>query len=68
MNGSAARLVVQGRVQGVYFRVSTKTVARELGLTGWVQNCPDGSVEVFAEGELGKIEALIAWCHQGLVS
>ncbi len=59
------RLRIEGRVQGVYFRASTVQEARRLGLTGWVMNCPDGSVEVVAEGLPPNIEELIAWCHQG---
>ena len=47
----AARAVVEGRVQGVGFRYWTAQVARELGITGWVRNCPDYSVEIFAEGD-----------------
>jgi len=52
-------------VQGVYFRASTVAQARKLGVTGWVMNCSDGSVEVVAEGEKSEIDALIAWCRQG---
>lgn len=47
----AARAVVEGRVQGAGFRYWTVQVARELGITGWVRNCPDYSVEIFAEGD-----------------
>ena len=47
----AVRAVVEGRVQGVGFRYWTVQVARELGITGWVRNCPDYSVEIFAEGD-----------------
>ena len=47
----AARAFVEGRVQGVGFRYWTVQVAREFGITGWVRNCPDYSVEIFAEGE-----------------
>jgi acylphosphatase len=59
------RLVVKGRVQGVYFRASTVQQARHLGLTGWVMNRDDGSVEIVAEGRSESIEELIAWCRQG---
>ena len=59
------RLRIEGRVQGVYFRASTVQQARRLDLTGWVMNCPDGSVEVVAEGARPNTEELIAWCHRG---
>ena len=59
------RLIVKGRVQGVYFRASTVQQARHLGLTGWVMNHDDGSVELLAEGRSASIEELIAWCRQG---
>jgi acylphosphatase len=59
------RLKIAGRVQGVYYRASTVQRAQSLGLTGWVMNCSDGSVEAVAEGVKAQIEELIAWCHQG---
>ena len=59
------RLIVKGRVQGVYFRASTVQQARHLGLTGWVMNRDNGSVEVVAEGRSESIEELIAWCRHG---
>lgn len=58
-------LRIEGRVQGVFFRACTQQEAIRLGLRGWVRNCPDGSVEVMAEGTSKKIEDLIGWCHQG---
>jgi acylphosphatase len=59
------RVIVKGRVQGVYFRASTVQQARHLGLTGWVMNRHEGSVELLAEGRSDRIEELIAWCRQG---
>jgi acylphosphatase len=59
------QLIIEGRVQGVYFRAATVNEAQHLGLTGWVMNCPDGSVKAVAEGQREEIERLIAWCHQG---
>ena len=59
------RLIVKGRVQGVYFRASTVQRARHFGLTGWVMNRYDGSVEMVAEGRSDRIEELIVWCRQG---
>jgi acylphosphatase len=59
------RLRIRGRVQGVYFRASTVQRARQLGVTGWVTNCLDGSVEVLAEGASEQLDELVAWCHRG---
>ena len=58
-------LKIHGRVQGVYYRASTVQEAQKLGLTGWVINCPDGSVEAVAEGARQRLDELIAWCRQG---
>jgi acylphosphatase len=58
-------LQIEGRVQGVFFRASVQEQAIRLGLKGWVRNCPDGSVEVMAEGERKKVEDMVAWCHRG---
>jgi acylphosphatase len=58
-------VIVRGRVQGVYFRASARDRARELGLRGWVRNCPDGSVELVAEGEEERLAQLLVWCHSG---
>jgi acylphosphatase len=58
-------LKVCGRVQGVYFRASTVQQARRLGLSGWVMNCADSSVEVVAEGEIEQLKQLINWCRCG---
>ncbi len=62
---SCRRFVVSGRVQGVFFRAATRNEAQRLGLTGWVRNRDDGTVEVVAcggEQELGKFES---WLWQG---
>ena len=60
------RLVVTGRVQGVAFRQSTADEALKIGgLTGWVRNRPDGSVEVLAEGARPALEALVRYCRRG---
>ena len=58
-------VIVRGRVQGVYFRASTRDWARRLRLSGWVHNCHDGSVELIAEGEKAKLEQLVTWCRSG---
>jgi len=56
---------VHGRVQGVGFRYSTQHEAPRLGLTGYARNMDDGSVEVVACGESGKVEQLLAWLKAG---
>lgn len=65
MSKSKVHLRIQGRVQGVFFRASAMDKARALGLTGWVRNNPDGSVEVVAEGPREVVEELVAWSYQG---
>ncbi len=60
-----AKIRISGFVQGVFFRASTRDVARRLGLTGWVRNLPDGSVEALFEGEKEKVEEVVRWCHNG---
>jgi acylphosphatase len=59
------RAIVTGRVQGVAFRASTVDEAHRHGLTGWVQNRDDGSVELEAQGDQAPIAALLAWCAHG---
>jgi acylphosphatase len=60
-----ARIVITGRVQGVYFRASARDVAHAQRLSGWVYNRVDGGVEAMVEGEEGAVQAFIAWCHDG---
>jgi acylphosphatase len=60
-----ARIVVRGRVQGVFFRASARDEAERLGLKGLVRNLPDGGVEAIAEGEREQLEEFIAWCRRG---
>jgi len=61
----AIQATVYGRVQGVFFRSFTAQKARELGLTGLVRNTPDGTVEVYAEGEKSKLGKLAAFIRVG---
>ncbi len=60
-----ARVVVRGFVQGVGFRASTRARASSLGLSGWVANRPDGSVEAVLEGERDRVESMLDWCGRG---
>ena len=59
------RVVVRGRVQGVWFRGSTEAEARAAGVAGWVRNRPDGSVEAVFEGPPEAVERLLAFCRRG---
>ena len=61
----ARRFIVKGRVQGVFFRESTRRVAESLGLTGHAINLADGDVEVIACGDDGALDKLEAWLHDG---
>ena len=62
---SCAHVVISGRVQGVWFRASTKQKAKELGLFGWVRNTRDGDVEAVFEGDEKLVKEMIDWCHIG---
>lgn len=62
---SAARFVIGGRVQGVFFRASAREQALRLGLRGHARNLADGRVEVIAAGDAAAIDALAAWLRQG---
>ena len=61
----ARRVVVTGRVQGVFFRTSCHDEARRLGVAGWVRNTSAGSVEVWAEGPRAQVDELVQWCRHG---
>jgi acylphosphatase len=65
MDDTRAHLIIEGRVQGVFFRDTTRREAVGLGLRGWVKNRFDGSVEVIAEGPKDKVEDLVQWCRHG---
>lgn len=61
----STRVVVRGRVQGVWFRASTQRMAQGLGLSGWVRNLPDGGVEALFEGAPLAVQSAVEWCHDG---
>lgn len=65
MAACARRVIVSGEVQGVGFRHYTKLRARELGLAGWVQNLPDGRVEVWVEGPEAIVAQMLEWLRSG---
>jgi acylphosphatase len=57
--------IIHGRVQGVSFRYNTRSMARQLSLTGWVRNLPDRTVETVAVGEQPMLDKFLEWLHQG---
>ena len=65
MNEKRIRAVVEGYVQGVGFRWFVSRAARRLGISGWVRNNPDGSVETVAEGEESKLDEFVDRLRQG---
>jgi len=65
MSDVRVRVVVSGRVQGVFYRDSCRAEARRLGLRGWVRNRSDRTVEVVAEGPRDRVEQLLTWCRRG---
>ena len=65
MSTRRATLRIHGKVQGVFFRESSRAEAVRLGLTGWVRNRADGTVEAVVEGEPTPLEDFIRWCHRG---
>lgn len=65
MTNIRSHLIIEGRVQGVWFRDSTKREATRLNVTGWVKNSYDGNVELIAEGSKENVAELKDWCHIG---
>jgi acylphosphatase len=59
------KVIISGRVQGVFFRLNTKKKADELELSGWVKNTKDGKVEAIFEGDERYIYKMIEWCSKG---
>ena len=60
-----ARVIVEGRVQGVFFRHHTEEMAFRLRVTGWVKNRRDGSVEAVFEGDRERVDQIVEWCRRG---
>jgi acylphosphatase len=65
MSTKRVNLVVRGRVQGVFFRAASQREARRLGVTGWVKNRADGSVELLIEGDEDAVKELMGWAQHG---
>jgi acylphosphatase len=59
------RVIVHGRVQGVFFRDTTRRMAESRGVSGWVRNNPDGSVEAAFEGEADAVDEMVRFAHDG---
>jgi acylphosphatase len=62
---ASKHVIVHGQVQGVSFRAAAQDTARDLGLTGWVRNRDDGSVEMLVEGRDDAVERMVGWARQG---
>ena len=58
-------VLIEGKVQGVFFRASMQRVAESLDVSGWVRNLPDGRVEAVVEGAENNMAAMLDWCRQG---
>jgi acylphosphatase len=67
VSASRARVLVTGRVQGVWFRESTRQRAEELGVGGWVRNLPDGRVEAIFEGDEASVRRAVDYVREGPV-
>ena len=65
MSTERRRVVVQGRVQGVFFRDTTRRMAESRGVAGWVRNREDGAVEAVFEGAADAVDAMVAFARQG---
>ena len=59
------RLVIKGKVQGVFYRVTAKDIADQFGIKGWIRNLPDRNVEIKATSTDDSLQKFIAWCKQG---
>lgn len=62
---ASRRVVVSGRVQGVFFRAACQQEAERRGVVGWVRNRGDGSVEAHFEGDPGDVDAMVGWARRG---
>ena len=61
-------VIITGKVQGVCFRIATKQEAEKYGVTGWVRNIIDGSVEAVFEGKKDRVDSVLEWCGDGPLS
>ena len=59
------RVIVRGRVQGVFFRDTVRRMAQSRGVAGWIRNNPDGTVEALFEGDADAVESMVRFSHEG---
>ena len=59
------RLIIKGKVQGVFYRATAKDIADQFGIKGWIRNLPDNNVEITATATEELLQKFIAWCKQG---
>lgn len=65
MGRQRAHVLIEGRVQGVAFRMETRRAAEKRNIEGWVKNLPDGRVEAVFEGEESDVQSMLQWCQSG---
>ena len=64
-NKKRAHVIISGRVQGVFFRMETQKAAQLYGVSGWVRNKSDGTVEAMFEGDEKSVDLILEWCSKG---
>ena len=64
-NKVRAHVIISGRVQGVCYRMETQRAAKSIGVSGWVKNRFDGTVEAVFEGDKKQVDQIIKWCRKG---
>lgn len=65
MSIKTVHVYIRGKVQGVWFRATTKEQAEKHGVSGWVRNMNDGRVEALFEGKSENVDAMVDWCQRG---
>ncbi|MBS3055305.1 MAG: acylphosphatase [Candidatus Aenigmarchaeota archaeon] len=60
-----SHVLIKGSVQGVFFRMNVQELAKQIHISGWVKNLPDGNVEAVFEGEEKEVESIISFCRKG---
>ncbi len=65
VNKIQIKVVINGRVQGVFYRAETKNTADQFGIKGYVKNLPNGSVEAIFEGDRPSVTQMVEWCNKG---